>query len=158
MRCARWTLTVVLAAACLAPTARAAGLVEIWQAATQNDKTLAVRNAAHAAAQPRRDQAAALWRPIVAFATSVNSGVAGRLAVTLAQPLYNPLRRAQQLQIGLSVDVAEVQWLADRQALMLHTAERYFDLVLAAQRRVTEVPIEQADQALLRADVLLDVR
>ena len=32
------------------------------------------------------------------------------------------------------------------------------DLVLAAKRRVTEVPIEQADQALLRADVLLDVR
>lgn len=32
------------------------------------------------------------------------------------------------------------------------------DLVLAAKRRMTEVPIEQADQALLRADVLLDVR
>lgn len=67
----------------------------------------------------------------MAFATSVNSGVAGRVAVTLAQPLYNPLRRAQQSQIGLSVDVAEVQWLADRQALMLRTAERYFDLALA---------------------------
>ena len=67
MRCARWTLTVALAAACLAPTARAAGLVDIWQAATQNDKTLAVRNAAHAAAQPKRDQAAALWRPNVAL-------------------------------------------------------------------------------------------
>ncbi len=32
------------------------------------------------------------------------------------------------------------------------------DLVLAAKRRITEVPIEQADQALLWADVLLDVR
>lgn len=32
------------------------------------------------------------------------------------------------------------------------------DLVLAAKRRMTEVPIEQADQALLWADVLLDVR
>ena len=32
------------------------------------------------------------------------------------------------------------------------------DLVLAAKRRVTEVPMERADQALLRADVLLDVR
>ena len=164
MRCARWTLTAALAAACLAPTAKAAGLVEIWQAATQNDKTLAVRNAAHAAAQPKREQAAALWRPNVAlstsvgiagsdtatqgaqfsapgfgtsqdvaFATSVNSGVAGRVAVTLAQPLYNPLRRAQQLQIGLSVDVADLQWLADSQALMLRTAERYFDLALAEE-------------------------
>ncbi len=32
------------------------------------------------------------------------------------------------------------------------------DLVIAAKSRVREVPIEQAEQALLRADVLLDVR
>jgi rhodanese-related sulfurtransferase len=32
------------------------------------------------------------------------------------------------------------------------------DLVIAARSRVREVPIAQADQALLRADVLLDVR
>ncbi len=32
------------------------------------------------------------------------------------------------------------------------------DLVIAAKTRVQEVPVAQADQALLRADVLLDVR
>ena len=32
------------------------------------------------------------------------------------------------------------------------------DLVTAARARVQELPLEQADQALLRADVLLDVR
>ncbi len=32
------------------------------------------------------------------------------------------------------------------------------DLVIAAKSRVREIPIEQAEQALLRADVLLDVR
>lgn len=32
------------------------------------------------------------------------------------------------------------------------------DLVMAAKSLVKEVPIEQAEQALLRADVLLDVR
>ncbi len=32
------------------------------------------------------------------------------------------------------------------------------DLVIAAKSRVQEVPIAQAEQALLRADVLLDVR
>ena len=32
------------------------------------------------------------------------------------------------------------------------------DLVAAAKSRVQEVPLAQADQALLRADVLLDVR
>ncbi len=179
-RSARWTLAVALAAAaCLAPAAEAAGLVDIWQAAAQHDKTLAVHSAAHAAAQPRRDQAAALWRPNVAlstsigiagsdtatqgaqfsapgfgtsqdvaFATSINSGVAGRVAVTLAQPLYNPLRRAQQLQLGLSVDVADLQWQADRQALMLRTAERYFDLALAEEAlRVQQRQLEVVQRA-----------
>ena len=179
MRSLHWTLTVALAVACPAPAAAATDLVDIWQAAAHNDKTLAVRSAAHAAAQPRRDQAAALWRPNVglstsigiagsdsttqgaqfsapgfgtsqdvAFATSVNSGVAGRVAVTLAQPLYNPLRRAQQLQIGLSVDVAEVQWQADRQALMLRTAERYYDLALAEELlRVQQRQLEAVQRA-----------
>jgi outer membrane protein len=166
MRSVRWTVTVTvaLAVACQAPVAMAAGLVEIWQAAERHDKILAVAIAAHAAAQPKRDQAAALWRPNVAlsasvgiagndssiqgaefsapgfgtsrdvaFATSINSGVAGRVAVTLVQPVYNPLRRAQQAQLGLAVDVAEAQWQADRQALMLRTAERYFDLALAEE-------------------------
>lgn len=32
------------------------------------------------------------------------------------------------------------------------------DLVTAAKARVQEVPVDQAEQALLRADVLLDVR
>ena len=179
MRNAGWTLTVALAVGCLAPTARAADLADIWQAAAQHDKALAVRSAAHAAAQPRRDQATALWRPSVglstsisiagsdsstqgaqfsapgfgtsqdvAFATSVNSGVAGRVAVTLAQPLYNPLRRAQQLQLGLSVDVADLQWQADRQALMLRTAERYFDLALAEEAlRVQQQQFEAVQRA-----------
>ena len=164
MRSVRWTLAVALAVACHAPAAMAAGLVEIWQAAERHDKMLAVAGAALAAAQPKRDQAAALWRPNVAlsasvgiagndtsiqgaefstpgfgtsrdvaFATSINSGVAGRVAVTLTQPLYNPLRRAQQVQLGLAVDAAEAQWQADRQALMLRTAERYFDLALAEE-------------------------
>ncbi len=170
MRHPRWTGAAVLALVCqaitamVAPAARAADVVEVWQAAVQHDKTLAVAQAAHAAAQPRRDQAAALWRPNVAlstsvgmagsnttthgaqfsapgfgtsrdvsFATSVNSGLAGRAAITLVQPLVNPARRAQQAQIGLGVDIADAQWQADQQALMLRTAERYFDLALAAQ-------------------------
>ena len=155
---------MVLVMACHAPVARAAGLVDIWQAAERHDKTLAVAAAARAAAQPKRDQAAALWRPTVAlsasvglggndtgiqgaefsapgfgtsrdaaFTTSIQSGVAGRAALTMLQPVYNPLKRAQQAQLGLTVDTAEVQWQADRQALMLRTAQRYFDLALAEE-------------------------
>ena len=51
--------------------AMAAGLMEAWQAAMQNDKEYAVARAAHAAAQPRRDQAAALWRPTVGVVGTV---------------------------------------------------------------------------------------
>lgn len=59
---------------CIAPAARATDLIEAWQAAWQNDRELAVARAAHGAAQPRRDQAAALWRPGVAMTAS--AGVA----------------------------------------------------------------------------------
>jgi len=179
MRSVCLTITVAAALVGQAPVAVAADLVDIWQAAARNDKTLAVAAAAHAAAQPRRDQAAALWRPNVAlstsvgiagsdtstqgaqfsapgfgtsrdvaFATSVNSGVATRAAVTLVQPLVNPLRRAQQAQIGLSVDVAEAQWQADRQALMLRTAVRYFDLALAEEAlRVQQRQLQAVQRA-----------
>jgi outer membrane protein len=144
--------------------ASAAGLVEVWQAAAQNDAEHAVARAAQATAQPRRDQAAALWRPSVGlaatvgvashesesrgaqfsapglgsssgvgFSTSVNNGSAGRWSVTASQPLYNPERRAQQRQLGLAAEIADLEWLAAGQTLMLRTAERYFDLALAEE-------------------------
>lgn len=59
--------TTLLALACSAPAAWATDLLQVWQAAQQNDRELAVARAAQATAQPRRDQAAALWRPGVAF-------------------------------------------------------------------------------------------
>jgi outer membrane protein len=157
-------LTVALAAALFAQTAAATDLLEVWRAAAQNDKTYAVDNAAHAAAQPRRDQAAALWKPRVgltasvgmatsetdaqgaqfsapglgrsngvAFSTSVTSGTSGRWAIAAAMPLYNPERRAQQQQLNLSADGAELEWQAAAQTLMLRTAERYLDLALAEE-------------------------
>lgn len=54
----------------LAANAGAGELVDAWQAALQHDKELAVARAAHAAAQPRRDQAQALWRPNVGLTAS----------------------------------------------------------------------------------------
>lgn len=170
---------LALALSVAAPAAMAADLVEVWQAAERHDPSLAVAGAAHAAAQPRRAMAQALWRPNVAlsasvglagsdtsaqgaqfsapgfgqsqgvaFATSVNSGTAARLAVTAMQPLYNPQRRAQQQQLGLSVDVADLQWQAARQALILRTAERYFDLALADEaQRVQQRQLEAVQRA-----------
>lgn len=150
--------------ASLSQGAAASDLVDVWRAAVQNDKEYAVGRAIQATAQPRRDQAAALWRPNVAltasvgatsndtetrgarfsapgfgessgvgFSTSVSTGSSSRWAVSATQPLYNPARRAQQRQLNLSADAAELEWQAAGQSLMLRTAERYFDVALAEE-------------------------
>ena len=145
-------------------SAHATDLLQAWQAAAQHDRSHAVARAAHAAAQPRRDQAAALWRPNVAltaaagvgthdsdvrgaqfsapgmgqssgvnFSTSVQGGTATRWALQASQPLYNPQRRVQQQQLTTSADLADVQWQAAQQALMLRTAQQYFDVAVAQE-------------------------
>ncbi len=176
-------LTMALAAALFAQSAAAADLLEVWRAAAQNDKSYAVDSAAHAAAQPRRDQAAALWKPRVgltasvgmatsgtdaqgaqfsapglgqsngvAFSTSVNNGTSGRWAVAAAMPLYNPERRAQQQQLNLSAEVAELEWQAAAQTLMLRTAERYLDLALAEEAvRVLKLQQDAVQRAATEA-------
>ena len=165
------------------PAARAADLIEVWQAAAQNDRDYAVARATQSAAQPRRDQSTALWRPTVGlsatvglgtsetetrgaqfsapglgtstgvgFNTSVNGGSSGRWAISAIQPLYNPERRAQQQQLGLSVDLAEIEWQAARQTLMLRTAERYFDLALAEESlRVLKLQFDAVQRASVEA-------
>jgi len=74
MRSVPWTLSLALALACQTQTATAADLIDVWQPAVQNDKTYAVGRAAQAAAQPRHDQAAALWKPNVGLTTSLGVG------------------------------------------------------------------------------------
>jgi outer membrane protein len=176
-------LSVALATALFAQTAAATDLLEVWRAAAQNDKTYAVDSAAHAAAQPWRDQAAALWKPRmgltasvgvatsetdaqgaqfsapglgqsngVAFSTSVNNGTSGRWAIAAAMPLYNPERRAQQQQLNLSADVAELDWQAAAQTLMLRTTERYLDLALAEEAvRVLKRQLDAVQRAATEA-------
>ena len=51
--------------------AAATELAEAWRAATRSDREYALARAAHSAAQPRREQAAALWRPSVGLVGSV---------------------------------------------------------------------------------------
>ncbi|MDE2567212.1 MAG: TolC family protein, partial [Burkholderiales bacterium] len=85
----------------------------------------------------------------VGFDTSINGGRAGRWGVQAMQPLYDPARRARQAELELSADLAELQWQAARQSLMLRTAERYFDLALAQQ---TLLVLQRQAQAVQRAD------
>ena len=68
---------VALAAASLwgaAPQAQAADLAAAFAAAQQHDRSFAAERAAHDTAQPRRDQAAALWRPGVQFQATAGLG------------------------------------------------------------------------------------
>jgi outer membrane protein len=67
----------------------------------------------------------------VDFDTSVNDGNATSWAVTARQPLVSGARRAQSRELELSAELAEVQWQASRQSLMLRMAERYFEVVVA---------------------------
>ena len=179
----------LLALACGAPAAWATDLLHAWQAAQQNDRELAVARAAQATAQPRRDQAAALWRPGVAFnasagvatgesemrgaqfsapgmgtsggvnfGTSVTGGTATRWALQASQPLYHPQRRAQQQQLGLQADMADLEWQAAQQALMLRTAQRYFDVALAQEAlRVLDLQLRAVQKAATEAQDRFDI-
>lgn len=72
MQLARLRLAgLALALASFVPPAAAADLLQVWQAAVGHDKAHAVDGAAHAAAQSRRAQAAALWKPQVGLTAGV---------------------------------------------------------------------------------------
>lgn len=88
----------------------------------------------------------------VGFATSVTNGGSTRVALMASQPLYDPARRAQQRQLALSVEMAELQWQAARQSVMLRTAERYFELALAQeQQRVLQGQLQAVERAATEA-------
>ncbi|MBS0446005.1 MAG: TolC family outer membrane protein [Proteobacteria bacterium] len=87
----------------------------------------------------------------VDFDTSVNHGGSTRIALEARQPLLSRARDAQQRQLQLAADAADLQWLSAGQALMLRTAERYFDVVTAReslsvmQRQQTQVEQSAAE-------------
>jgi outer membrane protein len=88
----------------------------------------------------------------VGFSTSVTNGTASRWAIAATQPLYNPMRRAEQQQLSTSVDLADLQWQAAGQSLMLRTAERYFDLALAEETvRVLKQQLDAVQRAATEA-------
>lgn len=86
------------------------------------------------------------------FDTSVSGGTATRWALQAHQPLYSPQRDAQKRQLELSADVAELEWQSAQQALMLRTAERYFDAALAAEAlRVLQRQQQAVERSLAEA-------
>jgi outer membrane protein len=83
------------------------------------------------------------------FDTSINSGSLWRWSLQARQPLFNRERDANRRQFEISADVAELEWQATQQVLMLRTVERYFDAALAAENLRVLQRQEQAVQKAL---------
>jgi outer membrane protein len=69
----------------------------------------------------------------VDFNTSINNGNTTSWTVAAHQALISGARSAQSRELELAGDLADVQWQDARQSLMLRTAERYFDVVVAEE-------------------------
>lgn len=112
----------------------------------------------------------------VAFNTSVNHGTLGRWALSASLPLFSRERDAQGRQFALSADVADLEWQDAQQTLMLTTAQRYFDVLLASESlrvlrqqrvavgralteaqdrfRLGDVPVTDTHEAAARAEAI----
>lgn len=89
----------------------------------------------------------------VAFDTSVTGGTSTRYAVSVRQPLVDRERSAQSEQLRIAGDVAERQWQAAQQALIVRSAERYFDAALGAhQLRLTSQQLAAVERARVEAE------
>lgn len=68
------------------------------------------------------------------FNTSISNGTLTQWAISAKQPLFNPARRAQSQQLQLGAQMSDLQRQGAEQALIVRTAERYFDAQLAQQK------------------------
>ena len=68
------------------------------------------------------------------FNTSISNGTMTQWAVSAKHPLFNPARRAQSQQLKLGAQMSDLQRQGAEQALIVRTAERYFDAQLAQQK------------------------
>jgi outer membrane protein len=133
----------------------AADLMSAWQAAQTRDPEIAAARALHEQAAFRLEQAKALWAPTVSaggalgvggadsrtkgaeamgqsdvtFKTNVNAGALARASIGAQKAWISPEREAQSKQLELSADIAQAQWQLAQQALIMRTAQRYFDVV-----------------------------
>jgi outer membrane protein len=155
----RLPLIAALALAGITSTAHAADLMSAWQAALARDPEIAAARALHEQATFRQEQAKALWAPMVfaggalgiggadsrtkgaeamgqsdaTFKTNVNAGALARASIGAQKAWISPEREAQSKQLELSAQIAQTQWQQAQQALIMRTAQRYFDVVGAEQ-------------------------
>lgn len=70
----------------------------------------------------------------VAFDNSVTGGAAARYGLVVRQPVFSRERSARSEALEIAAQAAELDWTQARQALILRTADAYFDAALAAAR------------------------
>ena len=151
----RLPLIAALTLAGISSATHAADLMSAWQAAQTRDPETAAARALHEQAAFRLEQAKALWAPTVSaggavgmggadsrtkgaeamgqsdvtFKTNVNAGALARASIGAQKAWISPEREAQSKQLELSAQIAQAQWQLAQQALIMRTAQRYFDVV-----------------------------
>ncbi|MBU0592928.1 MAG: TolC family outer membrane protein [Gammaproteobacteria bacterium] len=170
----RLTLALLIATA-FAPSTQAANLMDIYRDALANDAALASARAAYQAGQEKLPQGRALLLPSLDLGASTiwneeeiqtrSNGIttdynynSNGAKLTLMQPIYRRQNWAEYEQGKLQSAVAEIQYAAAQQGLILNVAQAYFD-VLLAQDNVTLAATqkkaiqEQLDQAKMSFEV-----
>jgi outer membrane protein len=125
-------------------SAQAQSLMDLYQAAQQNDTTLQAAKAQFDAAVAKGEQAKAGSRPQAGLAAGVNwanvetsltSGSTAannqNIGIVASQPLYRPINGFTEEQGQLGIDIARAQLDAAEQDLIVRTAQAYFDVVAA---------------------------
>jgi len=129
------------------PAAHATNLVDIYGEAQQQDAAFASARAAYQAGQEKLPQGLSQLLPSVSFGASISNNDVTSSSVSrqytnegyslsLTQPVYRKQNFAQYEQAKSQVSVAEAQFLAAKQDLIMRVAQAYFD-VLLAQDNVT---------------------
>jgi outer membrane protein len=88
----------------------------------------------------------------VEFNTSVTNGSSTRWTLGAKQPLLSAERSAQSKQLDIAASVSELEWESAQADLLLRTAQRYFDLLLATRKlEVLRQQQKSVDQAWVEA-------
>lgn len=115
--------TALATALSFAPCAHATDLLQAWQAAEQHERELAVARAAHAAAQPQREQASALWRPGVGMTAAAGWGH-GESQMRNAQFSAPGMGTNNDVRFGTSINSGTATRVALQASQPLYNPER----------------------------------
>jgi outer membrane protein len=156
--------------ALLVPAAFSADLLDSWQAARKTDSTFFAARYARDAGLEKKEQGAALLKPKVTLSgaaglisTDTEPGRARRYnqhsySLALTQPLYRIEALAGASQQEKQAALAEIQFKAAEQDLILRVATAYFNVTLAEEKiRQIEAQKEAVSQQLAQAKKSFEV-